>query len=149
MKFDSKYPWYLFDMALFTVINGILLWVVGRTGKTIVITPFWIIVVAFAVFRGANVIANERITQVFRSPFVKLVMKEGKEIEEPFVSGFRGAMGALLYCPSCCGIWVAMILVYGLIFFPSIFSIVVVILALSAGERILTTVIQYLKIHAE
>ena len=146
MKYDSRYPWYLLDLAIFMGINIALLWYLqSKMHFGVAISPLYILLFGLAVYRGADVIANETITEPLRSPFVKIISKEGKEVEEPLHSGFKGSLGTLLYCPSCMGAWVSMVLVYSFLFWPSQTLVVVYILALSAIERIISRVLEYFK----
>lgn len=90
--------------------------------------------------------ANEKITVPLRAPFVSLTInEEGTEVETPKERGLRGAIGSLLYCPSCVGVWVATALMYGYLVFPVITLIIASILSLSALERFLTAIFDRLK----
>jgi hypothetical protein len=147
MKYHSKHPWFLFDLVLFIAINVALIRLMDWQPSSFAwLTPYQALLFALAVYRGADIISNERITQPLRAPFIKLVTnEEGRQVEEPLPHGFRGALGSLLYCPSCSGIWVAMVLVYCRLIFPGPTEIAVVILALSAGERFFTNTVNVLK----
>lgn len=140
MRADSKYPWYVFDVVIFIVVNIFALWWI-KPGLNVIdnFPPFIIVLLGLAVFRGADIVSNEPVLAPLREPFVRHIHQHGKEIERPWRFGFRGAMGSLLYCPSCTGVWVAMALVYGYLIFPRVVIIVVVILAVSALERFLTS----------
>ena len=146
MRWQAKYNWYLLDMSLFTAFNILMIYLLHRSN-----TLFWpidllsLFVLGLAAWRGANMIANEEITKSVRAPFVDVVEKNGKSVEQPKPYGWRGAMGSLIYCSSCTGVWVAAILVYSHAFFPVTVSIIALILTLSAGERFFTIIFDVLK----
>ncbi len=93
-------------------------------------------ILGLAVYRGANILSNEFVTTPLRAYFVKDVeTADGKTSEMPYETGLRGTLGSLLYCPSCTGVWIAMILTYSYVFWPGPASIVIFFLALSGLER--------------
>jgi hypothetical protein len=140
MSNNSKYPWFVLDVMIFVIINLLVLWWIKPLPNIVShFSPWFILLLSLAVFRGADVISNEAIFAPVREPFVRHVHQHDKEIEKPLKFGFRGAMGSLLYCPSCTGVWVAMVLVYGYLMKPGVFSIIIIILAVSALERFLTS----------
>ena len=145
MKSSPKHFWYLLDLLLFTGLNIFLLWKFEPKLSGLTISWMNLVIFGLAVFRSANVISNEQVTKPLREPFVDEHDKGAKTVEVPKRSGFKGAMGSLIYCPSCTGTWVAMILFYSWILWPSPTQAVAIILALSASERIFTGVYDFLK----
>jgi energy-coupling factor transporter transmembrane protein EcfT len=146
MKQDSKYPWYILDLFIFTAVNAVVIWLIYHRHLTFALPSVWLMIIfALAVFRLADIISNETITEPLRAPFVNIKEKQDKEVEVPKRSGFRGATGFLLYCPACTGTWVAMILIYFYIFWPHVAVIIGAIFALSGMERILTSLTNVLK----
>jgi hypothetical protein len=136
MKYKSMFPWLLLDMVLFVVINAVLLAKLAPRFEIIsYMTPLRLLILGLAVYRGANIISNEFVTTPIRAYFVHDVERDGTIVEEPYEEGFRGFIGSLLYCPSCTGVWIAMILTYSYLFHPQVMSIVILILALSGVER--------------
>ena len=74
------------------------------------------------------------------------VKKDGNVVERPKKTGFLGATGLLLYCPSCTGVWLAAMIIYVYIFLPPpLYLLIVFILALSAIERILSNILGWFK----
>ena len=121
-------------------------WCLSPGAPPLPLNPLHLALLALAVYRGAHILSNEKITKPLRAPFITTHENtEGREIEEPLTTGLRGAIGALLCCPSCTGIWVATILVYGYLILPYPCSIIIIILALSAVERFLTMAFDFLK----
>jgi len=136
MKYTSLEKWLLVDMAVFTIINIILIRALNPHFEVLsYVTPLRLFVFGLAVYRGANIISNEYVTFAIRKPFVREAVIDGKHVEEPREEGVRGLIGSLLYCPSCTGVWVAMILTYWYLFHPAVASIVMLMLALSGLER--------------
>lgn len=127
----------ILDMALFTAINIFAIAKLQSAGLGLFayLKPLHLLILGLAVYRGANIISNEFITVPLRAHFVRRFEQDGKEIEEPYDQGFRGFLGSLLYCPSCTGVWVAMILVYSFLFWPAAATPVIIVLALSGLER--------------
>ena len=73
-----------------------------------------------ASFRLSRLISKQKVTAFVRAPFTEL---EGKgrpaELEEhPRGSGMRRAMGELLVCPYCLGLWASGAFHAGLLFAP-------------------------------
>lgn len=136
MKYTSIRPWLVLDMIVFVLINIVLIRVLNPHFEILsYITPIRLIVFGLAVYRAANIISNEYVTSPIRAPFVHEVMVEDKLVEEPREHGFRGFFGSLIYCPSCTGVWVAMIFTYWYLFHPAAASIIMLLLALSGLER--------------
>jgi hypothetical protein len=134
---DSRYKWYLVDIAVFAATNIIIIIILLLTGYSFSFSLFTILILGLAVFRAADVISNEVVTKPLRAPFVDLVVNdEGEEEERPKKEGFRGSFGSLLYCPSCVGVWVATIFIYGYLLLPVATMVVASILSLSALERL-------------
>ena len=74
-----------------------------------------------------------------------VVERRGKLIEEPKKSGFLGATGLLIYCPSCTGVWLSAALAYAYSFWPQQAFVVALFLAMSAVERIIACVLGRIK----
>lgn len=145
MESTTKYPWYVLDVVLFALINILLLWQFSEKLSGVSITWLHVLLGGIAVYRAANVVSNEAVMKPLREPFVNVEHKDGKDIEVPKRKGFYGAMGSLLYCPSCTGTWISMIIFYAYLFSPDITSAIVIILALSGIERLLTSLYNLLK----
>jgi hypothetical protein len=129
MKYKSMFPWMILDMVAFVLINWLLLKNLGLRYEVLgFVTPLRLLILGLAVYRAANILSNEFITTPIRAYFVD---EEGSPYEE----GFRGFVGSLLYCPSCTGVWVAMLFTYWYLFHPATASIVILLLALSGIER--------------
>ena len=73
-----------------------------------------------ASFKLSRLISKQKVTAFVRAPFTELEGKGGPaELEEhPRGSGLRRAMGELLVCPYCLGLWASGAFHAGLLFAP-------------------------------
>lgn len=73
-----------------------------------------------ATHKAARLIAKDRVTAAVRAPFTDFQEEGGpSEVEESARgSGVRRAVGELLVCPYCLGLWIAAALTAGLIVAP-------------------------------
>ncbi len=109
------------------------------------VTFFELLVLGLAAYRAANIVSSERVTKPLRAPFVDEVQKQGKAVEKPKKYGFLGAIGLLIYCASCTGVWLAAAIVYSYLFWPEPTFLIVLILALSAIERIISSILGWFR----
>lgn len=75
---------------------------------------------AVATHKVARLIAKDRVTSTFRAPFTRYQEDSGAgEVEEEARGrGLRRAIGELLVCPFCLGLWVASAFTAGLLVAP-------------------------------
>jgi hypothetical protein len=146
MDYRKIFAWLTLDMAVFIALNAIL---ISRFGKILAglgnIGFLHFTVLGLAAYRASNIVSNEVVTKPLRAPFVEEVVKEGKTVEEPKKSGFLGATGLLIYCPSCTGVWLSAALAYAYAFWPGRTFIVALFLAMSAVERLMAALIGWFK----
>jgi hypothetical protein len=145
MKYEQLFGWLKLDMAVFAIANAILITAYSDTLATLDVGAIELIVLGLACFRMANIVSNEPVTKPLRAPFVDEVPVDGKVVEKPKRTGFRGALGLLIYCPSCTGVWIAAALVYLYAFWPAQTFVVALFLALSGIERIGTALIGWFR----
>ena len=140
------FEWLTLDMIIFVVANVFLISnFSNKLASLNSIGFFKLLVLGLAAYRAANILSNEVITKPIRAPFVDESEKNGKMIEKPKKSGFLGAFGLLIYCPSCTGVWLAATLVYAYAFWPIPAFVIAMLLALSAIERVVAAGIGWLK----
>ncbi len=133
-------------MVIFVVVNAyLLLYFSNRLSVLNDLSYLNLLVLGLAAYRAANILSNEPVTQPIRAPFVDEAQKDGKIIEQPKRSGFVGAVGLLIYCPSCTGVWLSAALVYFYVFYPGPTFLVALFLALSAIERIIAAIVGRIK----
>jgi hypothetical protein len=145
VKYEQHFGWLKLDMAVFAIANVILIGKFGDTLATIDIGGIDLLVLGLAVYRMANIVSNEPVTKPLRAPFVDEVPKDGTVVEKPKRTGFRGALGLLIYCPSCTGVWIAAAFVYCYAFWPSQTFVVALFLALSGIERLGTALVGWFR----
>jgi hypothetical protein len=139
--------WFTLDMAVFLALNIFLLSKIrAQVDSWPNLTFLKLLILGLASYRSANIISNESVTEPLRAPFVTEKLEHGHIVETPKKSGFLGAFGHLIYCPSCTGVWLAAILTYSYIFWPTPTLIVALLLSLSAIERIVSRTMEYLKL---
>lgn len=140
------FKWLTLDMMIFAALNAVLIVTLGdRLQGLRDIGVLQLFVLGLAVYRASNIVSNETVTKPLRAPFVEEVEKDGKAVEEPKKSGFLGATGHLIYCPSCTGVWLAAALVYAYALWPDRAFVIALLLALSGMERIYACVIGWFK----
>jgi hypothetical protein len=135
-------PWLTLDMVVFLILNIIFLHKLQGHGDILESISFLkLVIFGLAAYRLANIFSNELITKPLRAPFVQEIKEDGKTIEVPKGEGFVRATGSLIYCPSCSGVWLTMLMVYAYAFWPEPASVIILILALSGIERIVSRVL--------
>jgi hypothetical protein len=140
------FRWLTLDMAVFAVLNAFLLIrFPSEIARLQSLGFFEFAILGLAAYRASNILSNEVVTKPLRSPFVDEVEKDGKVVEEPKKTGFRGATGLLVYCPSCTGVWLSAALAYAYVFWPGPAFFMAVLLAMSAVERILAICLGWFK----
>jgi hypothetical protein len=148
VKHENLFGWLKLDMALFVIVNAILLAKYSEDLALLEVGAIELIVLGLAVYRLANIVSNEPVTKPLRAPFVDEVPEDGKVVEKPKRTGFRGALGLLIYCPSCTGVWIGAAIVYLYAFWPAQVFVVALFLALSGIERLGTALVGFLRAPA-
>jgi hypothetical protein len=98
--------------AVFTGVLGGFLLVAGRRLPERV---GWSDVarVGLASYKVGRLVARERVTKFVRAP-----VTQDEEATEPEPRGWRRALGELVTCPHCVGLWTAAGFSYGIVLFP-------------------------------
>jgi hypothetical protein len=88
-----------------------------------------VVLIGTATHKLSRLIAKERVTAVLRSPFTELQGRGGPaEFEERARgTGVRRAIGELLVCPWCVGLWIAAALSLGFVVAPRLTRFVAVV----------------------
>jgi len=86
------------------------------------ISPQDVMLIGTASHKLSRLIAKDKVTTFMRAPFTEYQGRGGPaEVEERSRSGgVRGAIGELLICPYCLGLWAAGAFHVGLIFAPRV-----------------------------
>ena len=120
------YRAYAVTVGVFLAIFGLLSSRVARNPKLLDQTPPSrdLFLLGVATFRLSRLISKDRVTAVFRLPFV--YEGRGEEnlegtVEEPKAeSGWRQDIGQLVTCPWCTSVWAGLFNASLLVFFPRI-----------------------------
>lgn len=70
------------------------------------LTAFDVLALGGATFKASRTLARDEVTSFVRAPFVVGEAHDGED-EEPTGEGMQRALGELLTCSRCVGIWVA------------------------------------------
>ena len=76
--------------------------------------------IGIATFRLSRLLTKDKVTSGLRAPFVKYERSTGSgEVEEDARgSGLQQAIGDMVTCPYCIGLWASTALTFGLLFAP-------------------------------
>ena len=103
------------------VVAGFSTWI-HRSGRELPerISPGDIALLTVATHKASRLITKDRVTSAVRAPFTEYQSDGGPaEVEERARGrGFRRALGELLVCPYCLGMWIAALLAGGLVVAP-------------------------------
>jgi hypothetical protein len=98
-----------------------------------------LLLVTVASHKASRLIAKDRVTSAVRAPFTQLEGEGGPgEVKEKARGrGLRRAIGELLICPYCLGMWTSAALVAGLLVLPRFTRWVAAVLDVFFGSEIL------------
>jgi hypothetical protein len=98
-----------------------------------------VLLCAAATHKLSRLLAKDPVTSPLRAPFTAFQGTEGPSelSEEVRGSGGRKAVGELITCPFCTGVWVATGLVAGLVYLPKTTRLAIDTLAALAGADML------------
>ena len=116
-------------LGAYTALSGVYAGTVGgfaawlwRSGRKVPQepNPHDLLLVTMATHKLSRMIAKDRVTSALRHPFTEYQGEAGPgEVEERARgTGLRRAVGELLICPYCVGLWVATVFSAGLIAAP-------------------------------
>lgn len=98
-----------------------------------------LMLVTVASHKASRLIAKDRVTSPLRAPFAQYEGEAGpgEVSESPRGTGLRRAIGELLLCPYCLGMWTSAALVAGLLVAPRFTRWVATVLAAFFGSELL------------
>jgi hypothetical protein len=106
----------------FVALSGLGAAAVKRSGGKLPehYLPWDLLLVGGATHKASRMIAKDKVTAVFRAPFTEYQGPgaPGEVDERARGSGLRLAIGELLVCPYCLGVWIATALSFGLAVAP-------------------------------
>jgi len=113
---------YLAFMSIFGTLVSAALLIARRQGRELPerVSAGDLALVGTASHKLSRLISKDKVTSPLRAPFTEFEGKGGPgELEEsPRGSGFREAIGELLVCPYCLGLWVVACFTLGLLYAP-------------------------------
>jgi len=120
-------------MGVFAALFGSGLVAAKRTGRELPtrIGGADLVTIGVASHKLSRLIAKDKVTSPLRAPFTELEGQGGPgELEERSRgTGARKAIGELLICPYCLGLWVVAAFALGLLFAPRLTRFLVAIFA--------------------
>ena len=107
---------YMTLVGLFLGILGIFVSRERDRKRTFELGPRDLALLGLATYRGARMVAYDRVAEPFRDPVTETVPDEFDAGENVVAegTGVRKAIGELVSCPTCVGTWLAAALVYGM-----------------------------------
>jgi hypothetical protein len=115
---------YLAFMSIFGSLVGAALTIANRQGRRLPeqVSAGEVLLVGTASHKLSRLLAKDKVTSPLRAPFTELEGKGGPaELEESSRgTGLRKAIGELLICPYCLGLWVVAAFSIGLVFAPRV-----------------------------
>jgi hypothetical protein len=113
---------YAAAMAIFNALFGGALFLFKRRGGELPERPGTadVLTIGIAAHKVGRLIAKDKVTSPLRAPFTELEGEGGpSELNESSRgSGARKAVGEMLVCPYCLGLWVVAVFSIGLLFAP-------------------------------
>lgn len=108
--------------AIFNLLLGAALVLARRSGRGLPerVGTADLLAIGVASHKVSRLVAKDKVTRPLRAPFTELKGEGGpSELEESARgTGARQAIGELLVCPYCLGLWVAAAFSVGLVFAP-------------------------------
>jgi len=115
---------YLAFMSIFGSLVSLALLIAKRQGRELPerVGAGELLLVGTASHKLSRLVAKDKVTSPLRAPFTELEGKGGPaELEERSRgSGVRKAIGELLICPYCLGLWIVAAFSVGLVFAPRV-----------------------------
>jgi Protein of unknown function (DUF1360) len=98
-----------------------------------------LLLVTVASHKASRLISKDRVTSPLRAPFARYEGEAGpgEVSESPRGHGLRRAIGELLLCPYCLGMWTSAALVAGLLVVPRFTRWLASVLAIFFGSELL------------
>jgi hypothetical protein len=123
---DKRPPFapYLAFMSIFGTLVSAALAIAKGQGRELPekVGPGELLLIGTASHKVSRLLAKDKVTSPLRAPFTELEGKGGPaELEERSRgTGLRKAIGELLICPYCLGLWIVAAFSVGLIFAPRV-----------------------------
>ncbi len=121
-------------IGVFNTLLAVFLFLSRRSPSSEEVSTGDLLLLGLATQKASRVLARDRVTQPLRAPFTEFEGPGGSgEVEEKARgTGLRKAVGQLVTCPYCLGMWVASGFIYGFAFNPRLTRMVASIFAVSS-----------------
>jgi hypothetical protein len=139
---DRPLGGYLAAMSTFaTLAGGMATLLARRGGPPEEFSSRDLVLAGIATFRASRLVTEASVTAPLRAPFTRYDGSAGpgevsEEVQEP-AGGHRHAVGELVTCPYCFGMWTATAFGFGLALAPRWTRFAASILAMDAGSDVL------------
>jgi hypothetical protein len=140
---DAPLVAYATISLFFLLLLGILLFLTSQKNSTENFNAWDIILLSLATFKISWLISKDAVTSFLRAWFTKFEGWAGPGASVSEIgrgAGLQLAVGELLHCQWCVALWVAVILVFSLLFFPVQTKIVLIIFAILSFSDFLTSI---------
>lgn len=128
-------------MGVFASLAGAFSIWVRHTGRELPgrVEPGDLVVLTMATHKASRLLTKDRVTATVRAPFTRFQANEGAgEVSEAARGrGLRRAIGELLVCPYCIGMWIAAGFAAGLVVAPRATRLTASILTVLFGSDVL------------
>jgi hypothetical protein len=128
-------------MGVFAALAGAFAVLFRRSGRELPedIGIGDLLLITVASHKAARLISKDRVTSPLRAPFARYEGSDGpgEVSEKPRGRGLRRAIGELLLCPYCLGMWTSAALTGGLLVLPRFTRWVSTVLTVFFGSEVL------------
>lgn len=149
---DRPLAAYAATMSVYAAAVGLAAAVARLTGRDVPdrLMPADVALSAAATHKLSRLLAKDPVTSPLRAPFAVYKETQGPSelLEEVRGQGARKAVGELVTCPFCIGLWVATGFTAGLVYFPRATRLATGTLAALAGADILQYIYAWLEQNA-
>jgi Flp pilus assembly protein TadB len=132
---------YAVLMSVFAAASGAFMLWLRRSSRELPerIAPGDLALITVATHKAARTLAKDRVTSVVRAPFTRSQADgaPGEVEERPRGRGLRRAIGELLICPFCLGLWIATAFSAGLVVAPRPTRWIASVLVAHLGSEVL------------
>ena len=149
---DRPLAAYAGTMSVYGAVVGLAAAMARLTGRDVPnrLTPADVVLSAAATHKLSRLLAKDPVTSPLRVPFTVYKETQGPAelLEEVRGHGARKAVGELITCPFCLGLWTATGFTAGLVFFPRATRLATGTLTALAGADMLQYVYAWLEQNA-
>jgi hypothetical protein len=149
---DRPLAAYVGTMSVYAAVVGLAAAVARLTGRDVPdrLMPADVALSAAATHKLSRLLAKDPVTSPLRAPFTVYKETQGPSelLEEVRGEGASKAVGELLTCPFCVGLWAATGFTAGLVYFPRATRLATGTLTALAGADILQYIYAWLEQNA-